>query len=258
MPSVRPIAALATTPSSPIAAAARQVRADGRVLRVFEHEPDLLAGLDETTADALTARGVARAVRIETGAWSPPSPQRPDHLGLLVIQGLVVRCTSVDGTECPELLGAGDLLRPWDPPASDTEDASWRVLEPLTVAVLDGRFAQLACAHPSVVVALLGRANARARSLSFQLAVSRIRHADARLLLVLWHLAERWGRVTPAGVTLSMPLTHELLARLTGMRRPTASTALQDLIRAGHVEPRGRGRWLLHGPPPDAGALSAA
>ena len=227
-------------------------------MRVFEHEPDLLAGVDAPTAELLRTRGLARAVRVEPGPWSPPTPQRPGHLGLLVLDGLVMRCTSMDGLECPELLGAGDLLRPWDPPASPIEKASWSVLAPMTIALLDGRFAQVACAHPPVVATLLGRANARARSLAFQLSLNRVRRADTRLLLALWHLAERWGRMTPEGVSLCLPLTHELLASLTGMRRPTASTALQELIRAGHVEPQGRGRWILHGQAPDAGVLSAA
>lgn len=198
-------------------------------------------------------------MRLEPGEWKPPTVQRPDALGLLVIEGLLTRSVRVMDRECPELLGAGDLLRPWDPSSGPLDgEAVWRVLTPVTVAVLDGRFARLVVACPTIVAALLGRATARSRSLCFHRAIGHVRHADTRVLLLLWHLAERWGRVTPDGVALSLPLTHELLAHLAGMRRPTASTALQQLVRSERVVRRGRDEWLLCGSPPAVGDLSAA
>jgi len=237
------------------------LRFPGRVVRVFEQDPDLLAGVDAATARLLRDRGVARAVDVDAGAWTPPAGDG-GALGLLVMDGLVVRSVSVLGHDCPELLGEGDLLRPWDPPAPAPPGvggtATWRVLTPMTVAVLDARFGRRIGMDPRVTAALLGRATARSRSLAFHLALCRLRHAEERLLVLLWHLAERWGRVTPDGVALALPLTHELLARLTGMRRPTASTAVQQLVRAGRLTREGRSRWTLHGDPPGAGELSAA
>lgn len=56
-----------------------------------------------------------------------------------------------------------------------------------------------------------------------------------RLLLLLWHLADRWGRVTPDGVRIPLRLRHGMLAELLAVRRPSATAALQQLISDGLV-----------------------
>jgi hypothetical protein len=58
---------------------------------------------------------------------------------------------------------------------------------------------------------------------------------DERLLLLLWHMADRWGRVTPHGVSLSLRLTHELLADLIAVQRPSVTLSLQQLERQGRI-----------------------
>jgi hypothetical protein len=55
--------------------------------------------------------------------------------------------------------------------------------------------------------------------------------------------------VTQAGVSVPIPLSHELLGGLIGSRRPTVTTALAALRDQGLVERTGDG-WLLHGTPP--------
>jgi CRP-like cAMP-binding protein len=74
---------------------------------------------------------------------------------------------------------------------------------------------------------------------------------DDRLLVVMWFLAERWGRVRPEGVVLPLKLTHQLLAALVGAKRPSVTTALGELTTAGLLERRDDGSWLLHGEPPE-------
>lgn len=226
------------------------------VVRVFEHEPDLLSGLDARSTEILRHRATAPALWLEPGTWdAAASVERPERcLGLLVLDGVMTRSVALDGRDCPELVGAGDLLRPWDDEddASVVRRSSWHVLERTTIAVLDERFAAAICHFPPVVGQLLGRTVQRARTLAFLLAVAHVRHADTRLLMLLWHLADRWGRVTPQGVVVPCALTHELLGRLVCMRRPTASTALQRLRRAGEIERRPDGSWLLLGEPPAA------
>jgi hypothetical protein len=56
--------------------------------------------------------------------------------------------------------------------------------------------------------------------------------------MLFWQLADRWGQMTPEGVVLPLPLTHELLGQLVGLHRPTTSTALQRLTRAGEIARR--------------------
>ena len=66
-----------------------------------------------------------------------------------------------------------------------------------------------------------------------------------RVLALLSHLATRWGRVTPDGVALLLPVTHEVLGRLVGAQRPTVSLALTELRNDGLVVRLPGGRWLL-------------
>jgi CRP-like cAMP-binding protein len=225
------------------------------LVRVFDEDPDLLAGLDPQATDLLRRRAVVPKLWIEPGPWEPPGAG--DDLcgcfGLLVLEGLMIRSLHLDGRECPELVGAGDLLRPWtgdEVYGSIESHVTWTAIERTTVAVLDDRFAAAVSRWPTIVCELLARAVQRSRTLAFHLAIVHVRHAETRLHMLLWHLADRWGRVTPDGVHVPLALTHERLAHLVCMRRPTASTALQRLVRAGELQRRPDGSWLLTGSPP--------
>jgi CRP/FNR family transcriptional regulator, cyclic AMP receptor protein len=72
---------------------------------------------------------------------------------------------------------------------------------------------------------------------------------DTRLHMLFWHLAARWGRVTPDGTVLPLPVTHALLAEIVASRRPTVSKAVTQLADAGLVTRQGTG-WLLRGAAP--------
>ena len=85
---------------------------------------------------------------------------------------------------------------------------------------------------------------------ALHLAVCHIVGLDKRLETMLWHLAERWGRVGTDGVILPLRFSHEFLARLVGVRRPSVTTAVTRLRQEGLVERRPDGSWLLHGSPP--------
>lgn len=229
------------------------------LVRVFEHEPDLLGGLDPGVADHLRHQALARKEWIEPGPWgaliASGQDRRQGVLGLLVLDGLLQRRVTLDGRACPELLGAGDLIRPWDQDddlSTVPHVTSWTALTRTTVAVLDERFTRFACQWPSVTNALMARSVQRSSSLAFHLAIAHVRHAETRLRMLLWHLADRWGKVTGAGVVLALPLTVELLAQLACMRRPTASTALGVLMRGGELARQRDGSWLLGGSSPVA------
>ncbi len=228
------------------------------LVRVFDYEPDLLADVDARSADHLRRRAAAPRLWVEAGNWVPPRDDAVRRsFGLLVLDGLMTRSISLFGRECPEIVGVGDLLRPWEDGHTETSigaSATWTALERTSLAILDERFADVVCRWPGVITALMSRSVQRSRSVSFHFAIAHVRHADTRLLMLLWHLADRWGRVTPAGVHVPLRLTHELMARLACMRRPTASTALQRLSRRGELLRRSDGTWLLTGDPPTADA----
>jgi hypothetical protein len=175
------------------------------------------------------------------------------HLGYLVLDGLLARDVVLAGHVSTELLGDGDVLQPC---ASARDDALihyrvyWHVLTPVRLAVLDGEFARLLVHWPQVLAAILERANRRALQMSIHQALLQLSPVETRLLVLFWHLAERWGRVTPKGVLVPLGLTHQVLGQLVGCQRASVTTALKAVTSSGLVERFDDG-WLLHGEPPD-------
>jgi hypothetical protein len=231
-------------------------------VRVADEDPALLGPLDGTLAEAARHLLVARTMWRDPGRWEPLSADVPRSfdgwLGLLILDGLVVRHVEVGGLRCCELLGPGDLLRPWDEDdggATLDATAAWRVLEPTRFALLDAGFGRRACRWPTVTAELMQRTLRRSRSLSILLALTQARRADVRLRTLFCHLADRWGRVTPAGVVLPLQLTHSVIAELTGLRRPSVSLSLGELERAGEIVRLSKGSWLIAG---DAFSVKAA
>src|SRR5947209_4578450 len=163
------------------------------------------------------------------------------HRGFLIIQGLLSREVHVLGRECVELLGRGDVLRPWrwDPDGSHVHaEVGWMVLEPTQLAVLDHGLVTRMNPWPQLGVELFARGTRRAHSLAVALAIAHHQRVDDRLLLTLWHLAERWGRVGTEGIAVPLPLSHQRLADLIGAHRPAVTTAMGELTRRGAISRR--------------------
>lgn len=125
------------------------------------------------------------------------------------------------------------------------------VLQPVRVAVLDRPVAEAVCRWPKVVNNLMTRLMLRSRYLAGHLTLSQFPRVDRHLLVLLWHLAERFGKMTPEGVVLRLPLSHELIGGMIAARRPSVTTAFGQLGESGLVVARGRHEWLLTGEPPD-------
>jgi CRP-like cAMP-binding protein len=104
---------------------------------------------------------------------------------------------------------------------------------------------------PQLGVELFNRGTRRAHHLAVALAISHHQRVDDRLLLTLWHLAERWGRVHTDGVVVPLPLSHQRLADLVGAHRPSVTTAMGELRRSEAISRRDSGEWVLHGAPPE-------
>lgn len=173
-------------------------------------------------------------------------------LGLLVLDGLLIRRVGIDGRFGAELLGEGDLLRPWqgeEEPPSLPLRTGWRVLQSTRVALLDEDFARRLAAHPQISGQLIARALQRSRNLAVNMAIVHQARVDVRLHMLLWHLADRWGKVRGDGVALQLRLTHAVLAELLAARRPTVSSAFAELAGRGVVSSIDGG-WLLIGEPP--------
>ncbi len=221
-------------------------------IRVLDEDPDLAAALAPEELQPATDAALARSYGIRTGTWQPSQEEPPggSTVGLLMLDGLMIRALELGDRSSCELLGAGDLLRPWQ---RDSEEGllphavRWRVLEPIRVALLDGDFAAATAPWPQLSAALIGRALRRARWQGVFAAISHVTRVEHRLLLAFWYFAERWARVRADGLLVRLPLTHEQLGALIGARRPSVTTALSGLAAQGLLVPGRRGEWLLTG-----------
>jgi CRP/FNR family transcriptional regulator, cyclic AMP receptor protein len=228
------------------------------VVHVLEEDPGLGAALDPAEFAVAAQHLVAGEVRAARGDWEPDHPlgSNPGDLGFLILDGLLVRETVIGRHTTAEILGQGDLLRPWDqredaPGAPVEARSAWRVLQPTRLAVLDARFATLCGRLPSVTSELVSRTLRRSRLLGLLLAISAMPRLDARLLALLWHLADRYGSVGPDGTIVPLRLTHATLAQLVGAQRPSVTSAMQTLERSGRVQRLQEGFLLLGDPPGD-------
>jgi CRP-like cAMP-binding protein len=224
---------------------------------VLSLDPALAGGLQGARLARATQECIAADAVVDVGPWEPERAEGAavrGGIGLLLLEGLVARRVGGDGRYGLELLGPGDLLRPWRHDGEDMTlpfQSGFIVLERIRVALLDVRFAARVAPYPEVIGALVGRAMERSRTLAVSMAIAHYRRIDQRLLLLFWHLADRWGRVTPDGTRIPLRLTHSNLADLVASRRPSVTTALSLLEREGLLSRHGH-LIVLHGDPPEA------
>lgn len=175
----------------------------------------------------------------------------PSHLGLLVVEGVLARDVTVAGSVATELVGAGDIIRPWtleEPVGILESEVRWSALSEVTVALLDRRAAHELCGYPEVYAAIVDRLSQRAARLATAQAIAQMTRVDRRLLALFRHLGERWGRMSGEGVQVPLRLSHRQLGQLVGARRPTISVALAELARSGEVVRRADSTWLVRAP----------
>ena len=230
-------------------------------VRLLEVDPDLGALLAGPRRAEAERELTVRRHDVPSGIWDVErlSAATPDHVGLLLLDGVLSRELMVADQVSAELLGPGDVVRPWqlgNRASLLPVEAVWSVLSPLDVAVLDRRFAAELARYPEVTSVLLDRLGERSVRLATTQAISQLTRVDRRLRALFWHLAERWGRVSGQGVIVPLTLTHRILGQLVGARRPTVSTALAELAERQELIRRPDGSWLLRGDPPNAESLA--
>jgi len=231
-------------------------------VQLLIEDPELARGLDAPRAREAAQRLYARAVDVPRGRWAPERALRGGSMpiGLLVLEGLLVRETTVDSHPCAELLGPGDVMRAWGD--ADSEEllprtVDWSAATPARIAIIDQALAVRLAQWPEVFATLMDRAARRAERLVVMQAIAHLTRVDERLLALLWLLAERWGRVVPGGVSVSLRLPHRTLAAMVGARRPSVTTALGQLMARGEIDRRPDGGWILRGAPPTGDRIPA-
>jgi hypothetical protein len=227
------------------------------LISIIDADSDLADLLDADEAKLARREAVTRVRSVSPGTWEPSEAVEPEahHRGFLIIDGLLCREVDVLGRTCVELLGPGDVLRPWRWDLDGLHvhaEVGWLVLEPARMAVLDHRLVQRMDPWPQLGLELFARGTRRAHALAVTLAITHHPRIEDRLLLTLWHLAERWGKVRADGIVLPLPLPHQRLADLIGAHRPSVTTAIGELTRRGSLSRSEDGVWVLHGSPPES------
>jgi CRP-like cAMP-binding protein len=164
--------------------------------------------------------------------------------GLLVESGfLVVRAASPSARQVVVAeAGAGSiLLAPSDREHLQALTDCWATVLPLEP--LEGLLA-----IPGVAV-MLFRTLGTGLRLSQDAAsyFANVHHVD-RVRLKLLQLAKQFGRVSPDGIRIEFPLTHDLLAEMVGSARETVTRAVDELQRSGFVVRDGHSYRLLISP----------
>ena len=225
-------------------------------VRVLAADPDLARFLDLAQAQVARRNIVAEARSLERGCWrahDDPAVARATF-GLLILEGVLARRAEVGRRSSLELLGSGDVLCPdfadGDPYANVSQRGSWRVFAPARMAVLDDDLVAGLAGLRRVLAELNRRALSRSRALALRLALVAEPCLETRLELLLWHLADRWGRREAAASVLSLPLNRDLVAELANAHPSAVGRALERLAERGRFARRPDGAFALLGDPP--------
>jgi len=158
--------------------------------------------------------------------------QGEPSVGLRVLESGAAseRIVSVDGREVTlAVLGPGDLVgEPNETPSATTV----RVLRLVRLRTVTGSEASKLLAERSRRLARL------AAGLGWLAVTDRVRER-------VEDLAARFGRPTPSGTQILLPITQEELAALACTTRESANRAVRSLADAGIVRVVGRGRYVI-------------
>jgi CRP/FNR family transcriptional regulator, cyclic AMP receptor protein len=219
-------------------------------VRLLQVQPLLGTGLQRE--DIADARRLAVAPVASLSAGRPGAAElrrllrEEGAIGCLVVDGMITDDLTLAGRVATHLLGRGDILPRITRPSRLLQvRESFGVTEGTRVAVLDETFSAMTRRWPSIAGALLAQAARQAQRVAVQELISHLPRADQRIVALLWHLADRWGRAEPEGVVVPVMMGHEAIARLVGGRRPTISSALGRLGEQGLVCRQSNGTWRL-------------
>src|SRR3954464_5372258 len=114
-------------------------------VRLLQVDPDLGRLAPSTRREEAVAAVVAGTLVLRMGEWTTATAFGDDgYMGLLLLDGIIAREVVVADNVSTELLGPGDLTRPWHTPSADDgllpSDVRWTALAETRLAILDRRF----------------------------------------------------------------------------------------------------------------------
>lgn len=176
------------------------------------------------------------------------STQTPGAFDFVIVDGIVLKETILARRSAFELLGRGDILAPPLTPARQLESrASSRYLAHghVSLAAIDDHFRRAARQWPGIADFLHDRLARQTHQASMHLAMLHLPRIEDRITALFSDLAERFGHMTPDGVLIDLPLTHEIIGGLVASRRPTVTLALQQLASDGLITRLESDHWKL-------------
>lgn len=214
---------------------------------VADHDAEIAAALPQ--GDRLVVRRALAGplITIEAGARKIGALNGgQDCIGAYIVSGVLVRATHVGQVALPELLGPGEIVAPLrDHDGTVPAREAVTAVEKTTCIVLGRSTAQALSGRPEILEIVVERMAAQRSRATTLGAIAQLPNVDLRLLAVLWHIAETWGRVGRDGCVVPFPLTHQMLGWFVAAGRPTVSLAMKRLGSAGLVSRCEDGTWLL-------------
>ncbi len=216
------------------------------LLRVWPDIAGRLAPEERGVAERAVVAPLVRARDEDLAAALAGEPG--DAFDFVLVEGTVLKETTLASSSALELFGPGDVLalplsatRQLDFPSA----SRYLALGDVSIATLGAGFKRAAVRWPQIADFLHGQIAEQAHRASRHLAMLHLRRAEDRILALFAELGERFGRVTPDGIVIDVPLNHELIGRLTASRRPTATLALQQLYHQGLLTRLAANSWKL-------------
>jgi CRP/FNR family transcriptional regulator, cyclic AMP receptor protein len=181
-------------------------------------------------------------VSVGPGRWEPwtGGDKRGAHAAL-VVEGMLCRTVTIGRQASTEVIGPGDVVRPWD----EVDGVSWFVVERSELVLIDDDVMRSLGDRPDLVAQLVTQGMQRSHSYATLVASSRVKRVDLRLLALFRQLAARWGKVGPDGVVVPLNLTHAQLASIVGAHRPSVTSALSRLAERGVVRRHSESGYVL-------------
>ena len=202
-----------------------------------------------------TERGIAERV-LHGPVLSARDADLADLLGaraseafdFVILDGVVFKETTLLARSALELLGPGDVLAP---PLTALRQADSRAVSrymahgDVSLAPLDDRFRRATRRWPGLADVLHDRLGQQTHRASMHLAMLHLPRVEDRVIALFADLGERLGHMTTDGIVISIGLTHDVIGRLVGSRRPTVSLALLALADDGRLARLEGDRWRL-------------
>ena len=174
--------------------------------------------------------------------------QIPAAFGFVIVEGIVLKETTLAHRSALELHGPRDVL---PPPLTAVRQLESRAVSrylahgPVSLDAIETHFRQAARRWPGITDILHDRLGRQTHRASMHLAMLHLPRIEDRVIALFSDLAERFGRVTADGILIDLPLTHEEIGGLVASRRPTVTIALHKLAADGLLERLNDKRWKL-------------